>query len=159
MSAIARLSHAAIVFLAFLGLFLSIGCLNQHWSDDRPGEITKPRQLSPKFRGAVSSGKILPKGVDYFIDDAEHSFPWWIEGLESELTKVGAHIGPDGRLYDSKNKEIYLRVLPHGPGTPPPPRPPGAEEQEELERTRRQYEELKQRYRVIELQNPEPSPP
>src|SRR5262245_26060985 len=97
--------------LAVLLCFALSACsLNRRWQmappspADKAWETGLPR-LSPELQVAVSSGKHFPEDIVYLIRQA---YPGWVTRVERELIKAGAHIRPDGQLYDAENKAIYL---------------------------------------------------
>jgi hypothetical protein len=110
---------------------------------DKVWETGLPR-LSPELQVAVSSGKHFPEDIDYLIRQAS---PSWVTSVERELIKAGAHIGPDGQLYDAENKEICLWLWPPGGGV----QPTEAQLQQERERIQRAFQDARQHYRVIEI--------
>jgi hypothetical protein len=64
--------------------------------------------------------------------------------VEDALIKVGAHVGPDGKLYSAAGKEIYFDAP--GTGTYMPHMP-----EEQKEAAARQRRELEARYTIITL--------
>ena len=67
------------------------------------------------------------------------------------VTEVGA----DGKCRDGEGREIYLWIWPPGPGC----QRPESELHKERERWQRTLNEVKRRYRVVELPWGGPSPP
>jgi len=65
------------------------------------------------------------------------------ETVEMALAKIGARVGPDGKLYSAAGKEIYFDYRGSG-GTPPQPL---SEEQKEAEA--RAYRDLAARYTIL----------
>jgi hypothetical protein len=136
--------------LAVLLCFALPACsLNQRWQvlPPSPGDKVweaEPPRLSPQLQAALSSGRHFPDDIDYLIHNA---YPGWVESVEGELVKAGAHVDPDGQLYDAENKGIYLWIWPPGGGC----QRSEADLQQERERMQRALQDARQRYRVIEI--------
>ena len=130
---------------------------NQRWqvSPASPGDKgweTEPPRLSRELQAVVSSGKHFPEQIDYLLNNA---YPGWLRSVEGELAKAGAHVGADGQVYDAENKGIYLWVWPPGGGC----QRSEADLQQESERMQRALQDVRYRYRVIELPWNGPLPP
>ena len=67
----------------------------------------------------------------------------WEHTVEAALAKVGARVGPDGKLYSAAGKEIYFDYLPSGG---PPPLPLSEDQREAASRA---YRDLAARYTII----------
>jgi hypothetical protein len=152
-----RTSPLPLALAVFLCFGLSACSLNRRWQPpptslaDKVWEA-KPPRLSPELQAAVSSGKHFPDDIDNLIHSA---YPGWVDTVEGELVKAGAHVGADGQLYDAGNKGIYLWIWPPGGGC----QRSEADLQQERERMQRALQEARQRYRVVELLWNGPSPP
>jgi hypothetical protein len=147
-------SLAAAVFLCFA---LPACSLNPRWqllpaSPADQGQQANPPTPSPELHAVLSSGKHFPDPIDYLIQNA---YPGWLEGVERELASAGAHVGPDGQVYDAENKPIYLWVCPPGGGC----QRSADDMQRECRRMEQALQDARQRYRVIELRWDGPIPP
>jgi hypothetical protein len=67
----------------------------------------------------------------------------WENTVEAALAKVGARVGPDGKVCSAAGKEIYFDYRPSGG---PPPLPLSEEQQEAANRA---YRDLAARYTII----------
>jgi hypothetical protein len=104
-------------------------------------EDPPPRKARLADRDAVI--RCLPAGVRL-----ENTVRWDQprgDTVEDALIKVGAHVGPDGKLYSAAGKEIYFDK----PGTGYNKLLDMPEEQKEA--TARQRRELEARYTIITL--------
>jgi hypothetical protein len=93
-------------------------------------------------RDAVARCLPPPIRLDTPLTPAGTHVPWE-HTVEAALAKVGARVGPDGKLYSAAGKEIYFDYRPSGG---PPPLPMSEEQREDADRAHR---DLVARYTVI----------
>jgi uncharacterized protein YceK len=113
----------------------------------------QPKELSPEVAFALQQTWHFGWPVD--LKNLDTSQADLINMLESELTRIGARLAPDGKLRDRSGKEVYFWSGDPGGGCA---RFEWQIQQERAEMQRR-LDELKRTYTVVEVPYWGPQPP